>query len=274
MNFKTKKELSSGLNSKAYLLDDEYIQLVGKSEDAYNSYKDVKEYSEQLLGKINCIDFPHNMILIEPNNEYPFGCLIYKMVKGKPLNPDTLTIQQQEKLAKKIVDFNAEMHNLEIHWDRDWAINHELEKIDKNIQLLNKYLTEKEMTKLNAYKQVFSNYLNSKKQFCITHGDLWADNLIVNENNELTGIIDFGNMSYYLPEVDYASMWDMLDGFIDKLLKNTKEDVTKESIFLFVMHRELCSFEYIIDAEPKDVPCQLEKIRKALSLINQQLKKL
>ena len=122
-------------------------------------YKDVKEYSEQLLGKINCVDFPHNMILIEPNNEYPFGCLIYKMVKGKPLNPDTLTIQQQEKLAKKIVDFNAEMHNLEIHWDRDWAINHELEKIDKNIQLLNKYLTEKEMTKLNAYKQVFSNYL-------------------------------------------------------------------------------------------------------------------
>ena len=30
-------------------------------------------------------------------------------------------------------EFNNEMHNLDIHWDREWAINHELEKIEKNM---------------------------------------------------------------------------------------------------------------------------------------------
>jgi len=273
MLFKTRKKLNSGLCSNAYILDDEYIQLIGKRDDSYNTYKEVKENSDLLIGKITCVDFPSNMILIEPNDEYPFGCLIYKIVRGNPLNSGTLTIQEQEKLAKKIVDFNAEMHNLQIHWDRDWAINHELEKIDKNIRLLTKYLTENEISQLNAYKYIFSNYLNSKKQFCITHGDLWADNLIMNENHELTGVIDFGNMAYFLPEVDYASMWNMVDGFLEKLLKYTNEDVTKESILLFVMHRELCSFEYIINAEPEDIPSQLEKIRDALLLIIPQLNK-
>lgn len=273
MEFKTKKELNSGLYSNAYLLDNEYIQLVGKRTESYDTYKEVKENSDLLKGKITCVNIPCDMMLTEPNNEYPFGCLVYKMVKGKPLNPDSLTMQEKENLAKKIMEFNNEMHNLDIHWDREWAINHELEKIEKNIQILIEYLNETEINQLKEYKQLFSNYLNSKKNFCITHGDLWADNLIVNDNNELTGVIDFGNMAYFLPEVDYASMWDMIDGFIEMLLKETKEDVTKESILLFVMHRELCSFEYVLDSDLGEITCQLGKIKDALLLILPQLNK-
>ena len=267
MEFKTKKKLSSGLCSNAYLLDDEYIQLEGKSKESYNTYKDIKNNSDLLIGKITCVEFPSNMSLVNPGEEYPYGALIYKMVKGSPLNPDGLTIKEQDELARTIIQFNTQMHNSEIHWDRERAINHELEKIDKNIEILNAYLKENELLQLKKYRQLFSDYLNSKKSFCITHGDLWADNLIVDEKNQLTGVIDFANMAYFLPEVDYASMWNMIDGFIDKLLLYTQEDVTKESINLFIVHRELCSFEYILEIEPEDVECQIEKLRQAMTFI-------
>ena len=58
MEFKTKKELNSGMCSNAYVLDEEYIQLIGKREDSYSIYKEMKENSDLLIGKITCIDFP------------------------------------------------------------------------------------------------------------------------------------------------------------------------------------------------------------------------
>ena len=32
------------------------------------------------------------------------------------------------------------------------------------------------------------------------------DNLIVNDENILTGVIDFGNMEFYVPEIEFALM--------------------------------------------------------------------
>lgn len=267
IKYKTKRKLNSGMMSVAYLLDEEYIQLVGKREDAFDAYKDMKDNADLLDGKITCVDYPHNMILIAPNSEYPYGSLIYPIVKGDPLKIDKLNDNQLLEVARKLVEFNKQMHSADIHWDREWAINHELEKVNKNITLLKDYLADSDIEILNKYAVSFANYLYSKKSFCITHGDLWADNLIVDEAGNLTGIIDFGNMAYFLPEVDYASVWDMCDGFLDKMCEFTDENITKESVYLFVMHRELCSFEYVLSADNDEVNTQLDKIKQALELI-------
>ncbi len=267
IDYKTKKKLNSGMMSTAYLLDDTYIQLVGNRDDAFDTYKDMKDNADLLAGKITCVDYQHNMVLIEPNDEYPFGSLIYPLVKGSPLKPNTLTPTQMENVAKKLVEFNYQMHGADIHWGREWAINHEMEKIYRNIDILKDYLSIEEITLLTQYANDFSNYLHSKEKFCITHGDLWADNLIVDNQNNLTGIIDFGNMAYFLPEVDYASVWDMCDGFVDKMIEYSKEDITKESVNLFVMHRELCCFEYVLECEPQTTDKQLTKIKQAIQLV-------
>jgi len=270
IEFKTKKELGSGLASTAYLLDDNYIQLVGKSEKTFETYKEIKSNADLLTGKITCVDYPQNMLLIEPNSDYPNGSLIYPIVKGNSLDAENATQEELDAIAKKLVEFNEQLHKLNIHWDREKSIKHELEKVDRNIEILKNYMTNNEISLLKKYEENFSECLNNKKSFCITHGDLWADNLIVDRENNLTGIIDFGNMAYLLPEVDYASLWNMRDGFLEKMLKYSKEDITLDSVKLFIMHRELCSFEYILSAAPEDVPSQLEKIRDGLRLINFQ----
>lgn len=272
MQIKSIKKLNCGLSSYAYILNNEYIQLIGKRPDSFDTYKDIKSNADLLEGKISCVDYPHNMELIEPNNKYKYGSLIYPMVRGNTLNIDSLTADEKEKLAKKLVQFNKEMHSLDIHWNREKSIKHEIEKINRNIEILKDYLDEINISKLLNYSKIFENYLKSKQQFCITHGDLWADNLIVNDNNELTGIIDFGNMSYFLPEVDYASLWNLENGFLDLLLKYSDEDITKESVCLFAVHRELCSFEYIVNTNPEEIPCQLKKLTQTLKMIESQIK--
>ena len=271
VKFNSKVKLGEGLTSEAYLLDGKFIQLIGRREDAYEIYSDLKANADLLEGKITCVNYPHNMTLIEKGNEFTYGSLIYPIVKGSPLKVEKLSSSELKEVAKKIVEFNKQLHSADIHWDREWAINHEMEKVNRNINLLKDYLSEKEITSLKTYSKVFENYLKSKENFCITHGDLWEDNLIVNEDNKLTGIIDFGNMAYFLPEVDYASMWNMSKGFVDELIKLSSEDITKESVNLFIMHRELCFFEYALNQAQEEVPCQLEKIVEALSLVENQL---
>ena len=268
IEYKERKLLNSGMCSTAYVLDGKYIQLVGKRDDSYEIYKDLKSNADLLEGKIRCVDYPKNMILIERCDEYPFGCLVYPIVKGVPLKADNLNDGNINMIVSKLIDFDEELHNSDIHWDRNQSINHEMEKVRKNIDLLRGYITEEEINFLKKYENLFSEYLNSKKKFCITHGDLWADNLIVDQNNNLTGIIDFGNMAYFLPEVDYASLWDIKEGFLDKMVKESREDITKESVNLFILHRELCFFEYVLGLGSKEISSQLEKIRMAISLLN------
>lgn len=205
------------------------------------------------------------MTLISPCDTHPFGGLLYKMVKGKPLVPLTLTKEKMINLAKSLVEFNKQIHSINEHWNRDSSIRHEIEKIKNNIEILKNYLKIEEINTLNGYLVEFSSYISSKQNFCITHGDLWADNLIVDENNNLVGIIDFGNMSYFLPEVDYASLWDMTDTIVDEMLKFSDEDITKQSINLFILHREVCCFEYILETDQSEINSQIKKIRLALT---------
>lgn len=260
------KELSSGFCSKAYIRDDKYIQLIGKREDSFDSYKKLKDNSDLLVNTIKCVEYPHNMTLIQPNSEYPFGSLIYPMIKGNPLDVNSATNYQMQEIAKKIVEFNHEMHNSNIHWDRQMSINNKCKKIENSLKILQNYLTKDEITKLQECFLEFKSYLNNKPNFCITHGDLWAENLIVNEKNELIGIIDFENMSYFLPDADYASFWNMKEGFLDLLLKYSKEDVTLKSIALFAVQREVSGFPYIIPEGQEEIECQIQKIRDAFIL--------
>ena len=140
IEYKTKKEIGSGYTSTAHVLDGEYILLVGKNETSYETYKDMKANADLLNNVITCVNYPHNMQLIDENNEYPFGALVYPMVKGKPLNVEELNDEQLEQIAQCLVRFNTQLHNGNIHWDRDKSIKHEVDKVNRNIKELSEVL--------------------------------------------------------------------------------------------------------------------------------------
>ena len=149
------KEINSGFCSNAYMLNDKYIQLIGRRKESYDTYKRMKENSNLLEKRINCVEYPHDMTLIQPNKEYPFGSLIYPMIKRNSLNINSATNDQLQKIAKKIIEFNCEIHNSDIHWDREKSINHECQKIEVAIKVLQNYLTKNEITFLQDFFNEF-----------------------------------------------------------------------------------------------------------------------
>ena len=260
--------LNSGMTSNAYIIENDYIMLEGKLPRCIKLYKDMSDDLNTIDKFVRCVEIPREAKMIQPCEKFPYGCLIYKMVKGYKLNIKKLNTEQKEKLSEDIAKFIFEVHTADIYWSRENSIRHETGKIKKNIKILKNYLTKIEIDLLNKYSYVFENYLKSREQFCITHGDLWEENFIVDKNNKLVGVIDFGNFSYFLPEVDYASMWNMDEDFLDRLLKYSKENISKYSVLLFVVHREVCSFEYVLEQkDDNETICQIEKIRQTLALI-------
>ena len=69
MEIKSKKYINEGFNSKAYIINDEYILLEGVNKNSYDNYK---KYSESLnkLVDVKSLQIPNIIELIAPNNEY------------------------------------------------------------------------------------------------------------------------------------------------------------------------------------------------------------
>lgn len=54
------------------------------------------------------------------------------------------------------------------------------------------------------------------------HGDLWYENYILDDNDELTGIIDFENAKYGDPASDISALCYLGNEFIMNLLRNCR----------------------------------------------------
>lgn len=50
------------------------------------------------------------------------------------------------------------------------------------------------------------------------HGDLWYENYILNDNNELVGIVDFEGSGMGDPAYDIAALYYLGTDFINKVL--------------------------------------------------------
>ena len=74
MEIKSKKYINEGFNSKAYIINDEYILLEGVNKNSYDNYK---KYSESLnkLVDVKSLQIPNIIELIAPNNEFPNGAM-------------------------------------------------------------------------------------------------------------------------------------------------------------------------------------------------------
>lgn len=81
LNIISKKYINKGFNSKAYIVNDNYILLEGVNHNSFNNYLKYEKTISQ-IGNIKSLEIPKIIELVKPNKDYPFGALIYKMIKG------------------------------------------------------------------------------------------------------------------------------------------------------------------------------------------------
>ena len=151
----------------------------------------VKDYqfAQYILGKtsFNTVD-----LQLDYDNSRPFS--FHKEIEGTALaeKMDSLSDEDVLKVSKQIAKFMYELHNINFDKDKIFSID--------NIGLnLNDFITELLDSHVSSSDKVFwqsNNFDTSPSDYCLVHGDLNSSNIILDDENNISAIIDFGFGGY------------------------------------------------------------------------------
>lgn len=189
--------IGNGHDSVAYLVNDEYVFKMKFSVNKKKGYEKEKAIYDFLNKNLHTdISFP--------NIEYSYisdeiSILGYKQIKGKFLTPSVyLSMQdkEQEKLKRDIAIFLKQMHELDCTDIKAYIVDNK-QKMLEEYQLLRKTIYDRLTDIEKQYIERFMDRLKTTTIFddkkCLCHNDFSCHHLLINENNKLVGIIDFGD---------------------------------------------------------------------------------
>lgn len=159
-----------------------------------------------------------------------------------------------------------ELYEVPVIFDKKIYVEQELNNAKINLELLREYLDDEKYSLLLNWYNEYIEYLSEFDNYHFIHGDLWYENYILDDNDELTGIIDFENAKYGDPASDISALCYLGNEFINlflKYYKNSDKDIEKR-INMFIKAREVMSFENMVNNFPEEINEQIEKIKKVL----------
>lgn len=153
--------------------------------DEFWSRTIVKDYqfSKYIYNKT---DFNTCKLMLEYDNGRPFS--VHKKIIGTPLAEKMHKLSNEEinEISKDIAMFMYELHNLQFKKEDIFSIENIGLNLDDFLdELLTKHVSKEDMA--------FWKFKDSKAEpKCLVHGDLNSSNILLDQNNRVTAIIDFG----------------------------------------------------------------------------------
>ncbi|MFA5030097.1 MAG: aminoglycoside phosphotransferase family protein [Patescibacteria group bacterium] len=154
----------------------------------------------------------------------------YPLVKGEPLKPVLLkrcTIGNQQKIAKQLGVFLAELHNFPVLSAQRIGVQHRqagLASYDSTIHFekyLKRYVRNNEWKwAVNRLKEIRTVIRKSQFQLVVAHNDIAPQHILFDQKRQkLTGIIDFGDLAIGDPAVDFFRLNVYSKSFVEQVFK-------------------------------------------------------
>ena len=189
--------IGEGYDSKAYLVNNEYIFKIKFSVNEKKGYEKEKAIYDFLNKKLK------TKIHI-PKIEYSYisndiSILGYKEIKGTFLTPhiySKLSKEDQEILKQDIASFLRQIHDLDYDEISLYTIDNK-QNVLEEYQLLKETIYDNFTDFEKEYVEDFMKRLHSTTIFddkkCLCHNDFSCNHLLLDDDNRLTGVIDFGD---------------------------------------------------------------------------------
>ena len=149
------------------------------------------------------------------DNERPFS--MHKKVEGTPLAERMNDLNDEEVgiISNEIAEFMSELHNIDYSKSKIFNTN--------NIGLkLKDFLDELLSVHITKTNRKFWDAISiNEEPNCLVHGDLNSSNILLDENNHIAAIIDFGFAGYGNKYDDVARIIGRCpDKFKEKIVKS------------------------------------------------------
>lgn len=157
---------------------------------------------------------PNPNLWAEPSEDFPFPFLGYRALSGQTACRANPSKEARLKQAEPLAAFLKALHgltlkDLELPPDdyQRASVRETKTKIRAQLEIIGAHIPPDLFEKVNALNESPIEY-KSKRQVPV-HGDLYVRHLLV-ENDELRGVIDWGDCHLGDPAVDLAIAWSYL----------------------------------------------------------------
>lgn len=140
------------------------------------------EFGKYIQGKTN---FKTIQLMLMYDNGRPYS--VHKKIEGTPLAEKMTQLSEEEvkNVADKIAEFMYQLHSMEYEKNQVFTINNIGLELDQFLtELLELHVSEKD-------RKFWQNRIK-EKPYCLVHGDLNSSNILLDDNNNIAGVIDFG----------------------------------------------------------------------------------
>ena len=258
------KVLGEGLDSVAYLVNNEYIFKISKHQEAKENLKKEVQVLNYIKGKVS-LQVP----IIEYYSE-EYSVCGYKEIKGIILTPkmyEQLSAEEQDILSRDIALFLKELHSLPLPNINDLELD-VLEDYESDYKELKDKIYNKISVKAKTYlDSLFERILNderiTKYELALCHNDL-SCNHIVMDKNKVVGIIDFGDVAITDRDKDFVYLLENSEEEIGrkfglKVLEHYKHPNKEIAILKADLNDEYYPIELILGGEAKGMKDMIDE---------------
>jgi aminoglycoside 2''-phosphotransferase len=271
------KKIGEGDNSTAFLINENIIFRFPKSDEARRNMK--KEVSAlAIIDPHLTLPIPHFQYVSKQQN-----FVGHQIIHGKNLSAkfyDSLNENFQLKLQKSIAVFLNKLHHINLSSVADCNLDvmdymeeysADLESAKKLIYPKLSSLEQERITQMFA--TYFGNKINLKYTPALIHNDFSTDHILYDKTtNEISGIIDFGDLAIGDPDYDLLYLYDIFGvDFINGLLglydHKHAETLIPKLYFFSIANKIQILNNSILEEDNMGIKDGYEKLKKRL-LVN------
>lgn len=189
------------------------------------------EFAKYISGKT---DFETVKLELYYDNNRPFS--VHRKVEGVPLaeRSESLSEEEMDKVSAEIAKFMYQMHQI----DYEPSEIFEQTKMDKKLtgfldELLNVHVDKKDMEFWKFFE------FDKKDHNCLVHGDLNSSNILLDENNHIAAVIDFGFGGFGNPYFDIARIIGRCPEKYKSKIIRSYEELSNEALDKNVLDKEI-----------------------------------
>lgn len=210
--------LGAGWDNTAYLVNDALVFRFPRRQIAVPMIE-TEAHVLPYISKYIPLDIPNPQWIGKPAGDYPWPFIGYPVLKGTTACLANLSDQQRNNLAKPIAKILSVLHSIPVtseirqYLPDDLLGRLVLKNLVRNITMsLNDLVSEGLVDNIRPFMKVLeeSEGLVDRQGSVIVHGDFYIRHLLVNDQRELAGIIDWGDLHFGDPAVDLAIIHSIL----------------------------------------------------------------
>ncbi|BFJ00329.1 MAG: aminoglycoside phosphotransferase family protein [Priestia megaterium] len=209
--------LGYGFDNTVYQVNDRFVFRFPRRELAAGLLKTENQLLPSLASQLP-LSIAEPIFFGKPNGGYPWPFTGYHYVQGTL--PARLTEEERIQSASVLARFLRALHYYPHLKAQELGVPFdELNRLDmmKRKTALEKYVKQMKERNLYSKQEILENYVNDIQEIhhyqeknILVHGDLHIKNMIVNQTNMVSSIIDWGDVHIGHPAVDLAIAYSFL----------------------------------------------------------------